>query len=346
MRLNNKFLFLLILIGLLLFACSSKQNEANTPIAVMFETDMGNDIDDALALDMLYKYMDEGRVNILAITLNKDYIHAPEYVDIMGTWYGYPDIPIGIYTGGENLSHDDNNYTTKVCALKDDEGKSLFERSLSDYNSLPKTHLLYRKILAEQPDNSVTVISVGFLTNLAILLDTSADEYSPLTGKELVARKVKLLSVMAGSFTEEPYVEYNVLINKPAATKVFAEWPSKIVVSPFEVGDSIKYPAASIENDFNWTDHHPMVEGYKAFSQMPYDRSTWDLTSVLYVAEPDSAFFGKSTWGSITSDAEGYTRFVEHADGKHCYLTSTPEQRVRVLDYFIRLITEKPKKYK
>jgi len=315
------------------------------PVSVILDTDMGNDIDDALALDMLYKYLDKGEVNLLGIVLNKDYTHSPEYVDIMSTWYGYPHIPIGIYKTGEKLQTNDRNYTQRVCNQKLN-GQPAFKRTIEDYNSLPESYKLYRKILSEQPDHSVTVISIGFLTNLALLLETPSDEYSHLTGKELVKKKVKLLSVMAGSFTEKPYAEYNIMINKKAASRVFAEWPSHVVVSPFELGDSIKYPGLSIENDFRWSDLHPLVEGYKTFSKMPFDRSTWDLTSVLYVAEPDSSFFNLSPKGIIISDDEGYTHFIADKNGRHQYLTTNPEQRKAILKYFVKLISSKPKKYK
>ena len=44
------------------------------------------------------------------------------------------------------------------------------------------------------------IAQVGFSTNLARLLESPADRSSPLTGHELVERKVKLLSLMAGAF--------------------------------------------------------------------------------------------------------------------------------------------------
>jgi len=337
---------------LLIFICcfsdaskASGNKNTSIPTSVIFDTDMGNDIDDALALDMLYKYMDMGRINLLGIMINKDYRYSPEFVDMMATWYGYPDVPIGVLKHGDSLRTDDMNYTKKVSDLQIN-GRPAFQRTIKDYESLPKANKLYRKLLSEQPDGSVTIISVGFLTNLAQLLDTPADEYSPLTGRELIASKVKLLSVMAGSFSKEPYAEYNILIDKISAVKVFAEWPSSVVVSPFELGNAIQYPGASIENDFKWTVKHPMVEGYKAFATMPYDRPTWDLTAVLYVAKPDSTFFKKSSPGTITVDTEGYTHFVESKNGLHTYLSITPEQGMSILNYFTHLITEQPRKYK
>ena len=334
-------LFLVIVLLTLGSCAKNKSFMENTPISVIFDTDMGNDIDDALALDMLFKYKDEGKINLLGIMVNKDYRYAPEYIDIMSTWYGYPQIPIGIFKQGETLSLSGNNYTKMISEMQTN-GQALFKRTITDYESLPKASILYRKLLSEQPDNSVTIISVGFSTNLALLLDTQADEYSSLTGAELVAAKVKLLSVMGGSFTEEPYVEYNIENDKDAARKVFAAWASPIVVSPFELGNSIHYPAHSIENDFQWAEYHPMIEGYKLYDKMPYDRATWDLTSVLYACEPDSLFFNQSPAGTITVDDAGHTLFQPTENGKHIYLTVTQEQRNAIKDYFVRLITMKP----
>jgi inosine-uridine nucleoside N-ribohydrolase len=64
----------------------------------------------------------------------------------------------------------------------------------------PDALKLLRRLLAAQPDGSVTLVQVGYFSNFAALLDTPADEISPLKGVELVRRKVKLLSVMAGAF--------------------------------------------------------------------------------------------------------------------------------------------------
>lgn len=331
---------------------SGKEGKANlckhvyflqiTPINIIFDTDMGNDIDDALALDMLYKYQDEGRINLMGIMLNKDNRYAPEYIDIMNTFYGYPNIPIGILKRRDSLSTRDRNFTTRVC-LMEENGKPKYNRTLSDYESLPEAPKLYRKLLSEQPDNSVTIISVGFSTNLAALLRTTADEYSSLNGRELVAKKVKLLSAMAGCFAKDDYAEFNVQMDINAAMEAFAQWPTAIVFSPYELGEVIRYPGSSIENDFDWTKIHPMVDGYKAYSRMPYNRPTWDLTSVLYVMEPDGDFFKKSSRGTVSIDEKGISHFVENEQGKHFYLMTDSEQQKRILNYFINIITRKPR---
>ena len=341
---KNK-LYLLGFVLLVLSACTTKKEQttetASTAERIILETDMGNDVDDALALDMLYKYLDADQINLLGIMTNKDSKYSAEYLDVMNTWYGYPQIPIGIIRNGADCENDATNYAKCACLLQNPNGTPAFKRSLKDYEQLPDAHVLYRKLLAQQPDSSVTVISVGFSTNLARLLDTPADDISPLTGKELVAQKVKLLCTMAGCFNNPDLYEYNVVKDIPAAQKVFAEWPSRLVTSPFEVGIAINYPGSSIENDFQWTPMHPMVEAYKSYQKMPYDRPTWDLTSVLYSVEGPS-FFTISPAGKISVRDKGATEFTPDTAGNRFYMTVDSLQAESIKKHFVELITRKP----
>ena len=73
--------------------------------------------------------------------------------------------------------------------------------------------------------------------------------------------------------------------------KLFHDWPTPIVVSGFEVGMALPFPAASIEHDFAYVPDHPVAEAYRSYMKMPYDRPTWDLTAVLYAVRPDEEIF-------------------------------------------------------
>jgi inosine-uridine nucleoside N-ribohydrolase len=302
---------------------------------------MGNDIDDALALDMLYKYQDAGDIELLGIMTNKNSEYSAAFIDQMNCWYGYPEIPIGIVVNGADGEHDAVNYTKLVALMKDEQGAALFSQSEVYPHSLMDAHTLYRKLLAEQPDHSVTVVSVGFSTNLARLLESQPDKYSPLTGKELVSKKVKLLSMMAGCFNKEDQLEYNVVKDIPAAKKVIEEWPTTLVASPFEVGIQINYPGQSIEQDFKWASPQPMVEAYKKYVEMPYDRPTWDLTSVLYAVE-GSSFFDRSEAGKIRINEKGSTSFVADKQGDRYYLSVDSLQAEMIRHHFIKIITRPP----
>ncbi len=328
------------------FACTGRPAAENTEkIGIIFDTDMGNDIDDALALDMLYKFMDAGKIELLGIMSNKNDPRSAEFIDIMGTWYGYPDVPVGIVRDGVDTSADGINsqgvnYLQAVCEMNEN-GVPVFKRSIEDFGSLPDAYVLYRKLLAGRPDHSVVIVSVGFSTNLARLLDSPADAYSPLTGRELVAEKVRSISVMAGNFVGDRFSEYNVNRDIPSARKLFAECPVEINVSPFELGNEICYPGESIENGLDRGVPHPVAEAYKAYLPMPYDRPTWDLTAVLWAVEPADRFV-RSEKGVVVIDPDGLSSFMPCAEGRH-YLLSTAEGRKEIIkERFVELISTKP----
>ena len=311
------------------------------PVKIIFETDLGNDIDDALALDMLYKYMDTGKAELLAICLNKEGRAPAEYADIMNTWYGYPDVPIGIIHDGIDCENDAVNYAMAVAEMKDESGNLKYARSLENHDALPESHLLTREILSKQKDGSVTMVSVGFSTNLIRLLDTRPDEYSELDGEELVARKVNLLVIMAGCFNDPGIHEYNVVKDIPAAKRIMGEWPTEVVVTPFELGVRVCYPASSIEKDFGWAQDHPMVDAYESYMPMPYDRPMWDPSAVLYAVERDK-WFNVSPAGRIEVSDAGSTTFTESSEGNRRYLYVDDVQADVMKNHFVELVSTKP----
>jgi hypothetical protein len=68
---------------------------------------------------------------------------------------------------------------------------------------------LYRDILSKAKDNSVTIVSIGFWTNLADVLNSKPDNYSALTGRELLGKKVAEVVVQGGTFNPTTVVGYN-----------------------------------------------------------------------------------------------------------------------------------------
>jgi len=301
---------------------------------------MGNDIDDALALGVIHALQSRGECELLAVTLSKDNAHSAPFVDLVDTFYGRGDIPIGVVRNGK--TPEDSKYTRPVVEARD-EGKPRYPHDLVSGKSAPEAVNLLRRVLAAQPDHSVVVVVVGFSTNLAGLLESGPDEHSPLRGVDLVALKCRLLSSMAGIFNKgEKHKEYNVVVDIPAAKKVFTDWPTPIVVSGFEVGRAVTYPAVSIERDFAYVRHHPLAEGYRLYMKMPYDRPTWDLTSVLYAVRPDRGYFGLSEAGTISIDDQGYSSHAPAAAGKHRYLTVDESQIVRAREALVQLASQPP----
>jgi inosine-uridine nucleoside N-ribohydrolase len=289
------------------------------PLPVIFDTDMGNDVDDALALAMLHALDSRGEIRLLAVTLTKDNVWAPRYVSAVNAFYKRGSIPIGVTKSGVTP---DDGYCRKALDL----GNHAYSDKTEDAVAL------LRRTLEAQSDAGVVIIQVGFSTNLARLLASPG-------GKELIARKVKLLSLMAGDF-ERPNPEFNVKMDIPASQTLVKDWPTPMVWSGFEVGRTIRFPARSILRDFSWAAKHPVVDAYKVYMKMPYDRETWDLTSVLYAVRPDDAYFSLSPAGTVTVDAKGSTTFTANPSGRHRYLQVDELQRKRILESMIWLASE------
>lgn len=308
---------------------------------VIIDTDLGNDVDDALAMDLAWKYVEDGRINLLGYCLSKGGTAPAEYADIVNTFYGYPDTPVGIIRNGADPDNGAPNFAKTVAGMKDELGRPLFQRSISDYEALPEATLLYRKLLSGAADKSVDIVSIGFSTNLQRLLETGSDEYSELSGRELVAKKVNRLVMMAGNFIDPEFCEFNVRIDVEAARSVFEQWPTPIITSPFELGKKTCYPATSIENDFTWTEHHPVVEAYKVYKPMPHDRPMWDPTALLYAVEGDK-YFSLSPVGDIKVSQKGTTSFVPNPNGRCRYLIADKHQSEAMVNYFVNVISRKP----
>jgi len=321
-------------------ALSCSALTAAEPIRIIFDTDIGNDIDDGLALAELHALESRGEVRLLAVTITKDNRWAPVFVDLLNTFYGRPDIPIGTVKGGKTPN--DGNYTRTVAMMKGADGALLYPRRLTSESELPDAVLVLRKTLAAQPDASVVIIQVGFSTNLVRLLEAAPDDASPLSGRELAARKVRLLSMMAGEFRAGHRAEYNIINDIPAARKLLREWPGPIVSSGFDIGESVRYPARNIDADFSYQNHHPLADAYRAYRRMPYDEPLWDPTAVLYAVRPDDGYFGISPSGQISVDDQGATTFTPGASGKQRYLTIDVAQGARVREAISLLVSQPP----
>ena len=337
-----------MLVGLSLLmltsACGSgsqtPQTDASVKTAtkVIFDTDLGNDIDDVLALQMLFNYEKAGKVDLLGITVSKSTPNAIPFADGYCRFNNRGDIPLGFAYNGANP--ESGVYLDATLAAEVDGHKLISpKRSLSD--SIPEGYILLRQMLAEQPDSSVTLIAVGPLTNIARLLLSPSDTVSPLNGVDLVRQKVRLVSLMSGSFTGEyDFPEWNVVQDLPASRTVYELCPVPLITSGFEIGMRLNYPHQSILNDFGNPDANPLCVAYQSYNPMPYDRQTWDLTAVLQAIDSDSAYFELSPRGTVTLDEKGYCQFTESPDGLHQYF-KIPTDSARVMQALIGRTTGK-----
>ena len=307
---------------------------------IIFDTDITGDVDDVLALAMLHTLADAGKCELLGVTISKSNPLTGPFVDAVNTFYGRPDLPVGI---GRDAPPRDSKYLRLVERDRD------FPHDLTTNEQAPSAVELLRQLLAEQPDHSVSLVQVGLGFNTANLLQSKPDDHSPLTGFELVRKKVRCLSVMAGAF--EPikgnshYLEANVRNHVASMRQVAKDWPTDVPViwSGFEIGIAAPYPRASIRDDFNYTNFHPVKEAYRLHSGPDHDRPTWDLTSVLYAVFPnDKSFFGLSPSGAVSVEDDGFTKYEPKVVGRDRYLTMSKEQQQRVEAALVHWVQQPP----
>lgn len=334
----------ILTVGIVLWSSASTAAEAvRQPVRLIFDTDLGNDVDDAMALCMIHALADRGECELLAVTITKDNPYAAPMADLLNAFYGRSEVPIGMVRGG--VTPQDGRYLRQVATAQD-EGQVRYPRKIQTGDDAPEAVGVLRKALAAQPDGSVVLAQVGFSTNLARLLESPADDISPLTGQELVQRKVRLLSAMAGAFGEamKGRKEYNIVTDVEPARKLFAQWPTPIVASGWEIGNAIKHTARSMQEDYRYVQRHPLVEAYDYYRGLQNDQPTYDLTSVLYAVRPDRGYFDLSPPGRIVVEADGTTSFREETAGPHRYLIVDPLQIARVREAQEWLCSQPPMK--
>lgn len=319
------------------------QVTAAEPVGVIFDTDISGDVDDVLALAMLHTLADRNECRVLAVTVSKINSLTGPFTDALNTFYGRGDIPIGV-------TRDSQQRSSKYLKLVEqrDGARFRFPHDVLSNEVLPDAVTVLRRVLSRAPDRSIVIVQVGLATNLADLLESPGDELSPLSGEELVRRKVKLASVMAGAFQpirgNDHFVEANVRNGVGAMQRFATSWPRHVPViwSGFSVGIAVAYPHESIARDFQYVENHIVAQAYLLHCGPQHDRPAWDLTSVLYAVRPDDGYFDLSAAGQVVVADDGFTQFTPGESGRDRLLKMSDRQAVRVLEAFRQLVSQPP----
>jgi inosine-uridine nucleoside N-ribohydrolase len=271
---------------LLSFCCLFMLNvnaQHKEPVHIIFDSDMGPDYDDVGAITILHALADKGEAKILATMASTKYEGVAGVLNVFNTYFNRASLRVGVPKGYALELRDWQHWSDTLLAK--------YPHQIKSNDQAEDAVKLYRKILTSQPDKSVTIVTVGFLTNLSNLLNTNADEYSKLSGKELVAKKVKLLVCMAGKFPSG--YEFNVMKDAKASQNVYENWPTQIIFSGFEIGARILAGLPLIHNESIKND--PAKDAFRiAIPQAKEDslgRKSWDETAVLVAIEGYSSYY-------------------------------------------------------
>ena len=299
---------------------------------VIFDTDMGPDYDDVGAITLLHAFADGGKIKILATIASTKYEGVAAVLNVLNTYFKKPGIPIGVPKSDAVTQKDWQHWTDTLVAN--------YPHAIKTNSEVPDAVELYRKILAQQPDNSVTIITVGFLTNISNLLQSAPDKYSSLPGKDLVQKKVKQLVCMAGKFPTG--FEFNIKEDTKASKYVCENWQKSILFSGFEIGKKIKTGLPIIHNKA--IKNSPVKDVFRISIPLAKEdsagRMSWDETAVL-VAVTGYQNFYKIKPGTMLINADGSNGWSDKGS-KHFYLLED-KPIVKVQELINRLIMHQPK---
>gem|GEM_PF-487501 len=302
---------------------------------VIFDTDVGGDVDDAGALAVLYALADKGEIDILAIGVVIGHPAGVPFVDAVNTWYGRPNLPVGTIKGKAPYNRDE--YMLSVLAE--------YPHDLTQ-ETAPDVVKLYRQVLATEPDRSVTMIAIGPATNIRNLLESKPDEYSPLTGVELVRKKVKFYAAGGNGDAGLPDGKcgFNYATDIKAAQGELALLPSDFpTVFAGGSGKTLKvgscYRRAKAD--------HIIRRSYEAYYKgEAEDRMTWDQLRVLYACRPSvRKLWDTSAPGTITVDKDRNLKWTEtpNANRAYAYVNDMEAMRTQLTELMMYDPREKAK---
>lgn len=307
-----KYNLLLILSCIIFFyACGNQSGEKNLEsVRIIFDTDLGPDYDDVGALAFLHAMADSGKAEILAtLASNKQELVAPS-INVINTYFRRKELAIGApKTEGVNLGSS-QHWADSIVAK--------YPHAVKSTSEVPDAVEIYRKVLSTQPDNSVTIITVGFLSNLNNLLKSKPDHNSVLTGNDLVNRKVKRLVSMAGCFPSGR--EFNIYMDSAASQYVYENWPGEIIFTGFEIGSQIRTGLRLINSNIK---DSPVKDVFRISIPLSAEdkdgRMSWDETAVLIGVYGTEGFFD-TVRGKIIVNRDGSNSWENSIDGKQYYV--------------------------
>jgi inosine-uridine nucleoside N-ribohydrolase len=240
----------------------------HTPVQILLDTDMLTDCDDAGAMATLHALTDRGEAKILGVAVNGVDSHGLHgaVVSAINHYFGRPDIPIGVSPRtAEQTPAKLSTYSPAIFEAYPHDGLRDSER--------PDAVDLYRRLLGDAADRSVTIVSIGFLSNLADLLADEAD-------RELVARKVRGITIMGGAYPAGKEYNFQFAGTGPTTKAVIAAWPDRVPMTfvGYELGELVV-----TGKGYANTPDSPMRRAYQlAYDSIHQGRPSWDQVAVFH----------------------------------------------------------------
>lgn len=309
---RHRLLILSVSLGALCALCGAPLH-ATEPMTILFDTDMTTDCDDAGAMAVLHALADRGECEILAAVTSVPDPNALATVDAINRYRGRPDLPVGRVRDGDVKMP--SKFTGRIARE--------FPHRVVSGSDFPDAVDLYREILTHQPDRSVVLVTVGYLTNVSRFLESAG-------GMELARAKVTRWVCMGGNFIGAPPQDDlslgNVNFQRDAASAHHAihHWPGEIVFAGREVcsvpsGLAIGSALGRTPAD------NPVRRAYELyFDGTARDRHVADLAAVLVAVRGLTDCWDLSAPGRMDLREDMTFAWIPDPAGKHRHLLKKP----------------------
>jgi hypothetical protein len=283
---------------LLLGFAAGSAGQDSTP-RVIFDSDMSSDHDDVGDIATLHGLASLGEIRIIGMMVSSRNYGTAQFMDAVNTWYGKPGIPIGLPPdiGGvgeyPGAALGTGRWRHRLGATKEAGLASGACRWARD---------LYRKLLAESPDRSVVIVTTGYLQNVQALMESAPDAASPLSGMDLIRKKVRLLSCAGGCYPGGDEFNFRVGDASPRpAYAVVNRWPTAAWYVGYDVGQAI-YTGGLLPEA---REDSPIRHVYVDSLSEDYPYPSWGQIMVYYAARGLDTFWNAQTTGRNNANEAG-----------------------------------------
>ena len=302
-------------------ASSPSHAQPAEPVRLILDTDLGPDSDDAGAMALMHALASRGEAEILAVMCSTMSPWCPPAADVINTYYRRPDIPIGAVKqdgpAGTSEGWPGDSFNGYLAGR--------FPNDLRHAEYAEHAVDLYRRILSAAPDTSIAIAATGTLSNLADLLQSPPDTIDGRSGIELIAGKVRLLSVMGGRYPSGG--ESNFQSDAAAAKHVVEHWPTDVTFSGFELGMDVLtgprlYTETPADNPVRVAYHLWDLKFARRFTPEfnpqsgIWPHSSFDQTAVLYAVRGLHDYWVAESRGFNVVHEDGSNEWTQ-SDGSH-----------------------------
>lgn len=311
---------------ILLFSFCFLQIKCFAQVRIILDTDIDSDVDDVEAVAMVHALADQKKINLLGVIVTSDDPYAPLCVSALNKYFGRPTLPVGFLKNQQEIIHRPRYKYTKQISEE-------FGHRLQSHEQAPDAVSLYRKLLSKSPDSSVVIITIGHLSSLQQLLKSGPDKNSPLSGKELVEKKVSKWLCMGGLFPAGK--EANFYAPDPLSTVYCLQhWRKPVVFAGWEIGKNVLTGGKYLQD--NLSPNSPVYRAYQLYNNFA-GRSSWDQIAVFLLLDESKKYFDTVKDGYCHVKEDGSNQWMTDKDSAYQeYLVFKPnadqKELARTLD--------------